>query len=79
MPAMYGVRVYFHLANAYQAAGETTEAMNAIARMMSARDGLVTWKSGLDALEGTVYGQALGYEVELIEAALADADAANLG
>lgn len=47
MPAPYGVRVFYHLSNAYSAAGETKGAMRAIAKMMSARDGLVTWKSGL--------------------------------
>jgi tetratricopeptide (TPR) repeat protein len=79
MPAMYGVRVHYHLAQAYQAAGDTQAAMKAVARMMSARDGLATWKSGLKALEGTAYGQALRYEIADIEQALADADAGNLG
>jgi tetratricopeptide (TPR) repeat protein len=79
MPAMYGVRVYYHLAQAYLAAGETKKAVNAMAKMMSARDGLATWQSGLAALEGTAYGQALRYEIEAIERALADADTGNLG
>ena len=79
MPASYGVRVYYHLAQAYQAAGETRQAMQAVAKMMSARDGLKVWKSGLNALEGTVYGQAIRYEIAAIEQALADADAGNLG
>jgi tetratricopeptide (TPR) repeat protein len=79
MPASYGVRVYYHLAQAYQAAGQTKQAMQAIAKMMSARDGLKVWKSGLNALEGTVYGQALRYEITAIEQAIADADAGNLG
>ncbi len=79
MPASYGVRVHYHLAQAYQAAGETRQAVQAVARMMSARDGLKVWKSGLNALEGTVYGQALRYEIGAIEQALADADAGNLG
>jgi tetratricopeptide (TPR) repeat protein len=79
MPAMYGVRVYYHLAQAYLAAGDTKKAVNAMAKMMSARDGLATWQSGLAALEGTAYGQALRYEVEAIERALADADTGNLG
>ena len=47
--------------------------------MMSARDGLATWKAGLKALEGTAYGQALRYEIAAIEQAIADADAGNLG
>lgn len=79
MPAPYGVRVYYHLANAYQAAGETKQAVQAASKMMSARDGLSTWKSGLKALEGTAYGQALRYEIAAIEQAIADADAGNLG
>lgn len=79
MPAPYGVRVYYHLANAYQSAGETKKAVQAAAKMMSARDGLATWKSGLKALEGTGYGHALRYEIAAIEQAIADADAGNLG
>ena len=79
MPASYGVRVYYHLANAYQAAGESKQAVRAAAKMMSARDGLATWKTGLKALEGTAYGQALSYEISSIEQAIADADAGNLG
>ena len=79
MPAPYGVRVFYHLANAYQAAGDTKAAMRAIAKMMSARDGLATWKTGLKPLEGTAYGQALRYEIAAIEQAIADADAGNLG
>ncbi|HLU12091.1 MAG TPA: tetratricopeptide repeat protein [Oceanobacillus sp.] len=79
MPAPYGVRVYYHLANAYQASGEVNLAVQAAAKMMSARDGLATWKTGLKALEGTAYGQALRYEISAIEQAIADADAGNLG
>jgi len=79
MPAPYGVRVFYHLANAYHMAGETQKAMRAIAKMMSARDGLATWKTGLKPLEGTAYGQALRYEIAAIEQAIADADAGNLG
>lgn len=79
MPAPYRVRVYYHLANTYQAAGETKKAVQAAAKMMSARAGLATWKTGLKALEGTAYGQALRYEIASIEQAIADADAGNLG
>jgi tetratricopeptide (TPR) repeat protein len=79
MPAMYGVRVFYHLAQAYQATGDTAKAVKATAKMMSARDGLSAWKSGLQAMEGTVYGQSLRYEIASIEQALADADAGNLG
>ncbi len=79
MPAMYGVRVYYHLAQFYQKAGEAEQAARAAARMMSARDGLDAWKSSLGALEGTAYGQALRYEVNAIQQALTEADSANLG
>lgn len=79
MPAMYAVRVYYHLAQAYQMAGETEKAVKAVAKMMSARDGLTVWKSGLRALEGTAYGSSLRYEIEAIEHAVLDADAGNLG
>lgn len=79
MPAIYGVRVYYHLAKAYEAVSDTNQAVSATAKMMSARDGLATWQSGLNALEGTAYGQALGYEVAAIQQALTEADAGNLG
>jgi tetratricopeptide (TPR) repeat protein len=79
MPAAYGVRVFYHLAQAYQAAGKAKEASRATARMMSARDGIATWKAGLKALEGTAYGQAMRYEIAAIDQAIADADAGNLG
>lgn len=79
MPAMYGVRVYYHLAQAYQKAGNTQQAVQATARMMSARDGLATWESGLNALEGTAYGQALRYEITAIKRKLSEADASRLG
>lgn len=79
MPAMYGVRVHYHLTQAYLTAGETRKAVKATARMMSARDGLHAWKSNLSTLEGTAYGQALHYEIAAIEQALTDADAGNLG
>lgn len=79
MPAMHAVRVYYHLAQAYQQAGDAAEAAQAAARMMSAREGLIPWRSSLAALEGTAYGQALRYEIQAIEQALAQADAANLG
>lgn len=79
MPATYGVRVYYHLAQGYQQRGDTQKAVRAVAKMMSARDGLVAWRSGLRALEGAAYGQALRYEIQAIEQAIADADAGNLG
>ena len=79
MPAMYGVRVFYHLAQSYAAAGQTQQAVSATARMMSARDGLRIWESGLNALEGTAYGQALRHEIEAIRQSLADADSATIG
>ena len=79
MPAMYGVRVYYHLTQAYQKAGDARKAVRAIAKMMSARDGLAAWKSAVIPLEGTAYGQALRYEIAALVQALADADAGNLG
>jgi tetratricopeptide (TPR) repeat protein len=79
MPSMYGVRVYYHLTQLYQAHGDAAKAVRANAKMMSARDGLVAWKPALTALEGTAYGQAMRYEIAAIEQALADADAGNLG
>lgn len=79
MPAMYGVRVYYHLTQAYQKVGDARKAVRAIAKMMSARDGLAAWKSAVTPLEGTAYGQALRYEIAAIEQAIADADAGNLG
>jgi Flp pilus assembly protein TadD len=77
MPEMYAVRVYHHLAQAYKAAEDTEQAVRAAQRMMSARNGLNVWKTGLSALEGTAYGQALRYEVAAIDQALADADAGS--
>jgi len=78
MPSMYGVRVYYHLAQAFTAAGEVKQAVRATVKMVQAREGLVTWLSGLDALDGTAYGQALRYEITAVQQALSDADAGNL-
>ncbi len=79
MPAMYAVRVYYHLANAYAEDGNARQAARAAAKMVSARDGLASWQSGLAALTGTAYGQRLARELEEIEQALQDADAAHTG
>jgi len=79
LPATYGVRAYYHLMQAYQQQGESRKAARAAAKMMSARNGLSAWRSGLRALQGTAYGQRLHYEMEAIEQAIADADASNLG
>lgn len=77
MPAMYAVRVYYHLADVYTERGEAREAARAAAKMVSARDGLASWQSNLEALQGTSYGQYLEREVAQIERALQDADAAH--
>lgn len=79
LPAMYGVRVYYHLVQAYRRAGKTDDVMAATAKMMSARAGLEAWKPIFDAIEGTAYGQTLHYEIANIERALAQADESNLG
>lgn len=79
MPAMYGVRVYYHLAQQFLADGDPKQAVSATAKMMSARDGLATWQSGLNALEGTAYGQALAREIADIQSAITEADSGNLG
>lgn len=79
MPAPYAVRVFYHLANAYESSGDAKKAVKATASMMSARDGLTTWKSALPALEGTAFGGALRYEIAGIEQAIADADKGHLG
>jgi len=79
MPAMYAVRVYYHLANAYTQSGDARQAAAAAAKMVSSRDGLASWKSGLEALQGTSYGQRLAREIEAIERALGDADASHSG
>ncbi len=79
LPAAHAVRVNYHLAQYYQRQGETKKAVRAAAKMMSARAGLDAWRGGLRALMGTAYGQALRYEIQAIEQAIADADAGNLG
>lgn len=79
LPAMYGVRVNYHLSQSLAAQGDVQEAVKATARMMSARDGLGVWRSVLPVMGGTTYGTALRYELTDIEKALADADAGNLG
>lgn len=79
LPAMYGVRVYYHLAQAYKQQGDAENAANATAKMMSARQGLTAWHPIQNSMDGTVYGQALRYEIANIEDALKAADAGNLG
>jgi tetratricopeptide (TPR) repeat protein len=76
MPAMYGVRVYYHLAQAAKQTSDIDLAMQTTARMMSAREGIEGWKPMQVALDGTLYGQRLHYEIANIEAAIAQADAA---
>ncbi|MCC6612065.1 MAG: tetratricopeptide repeat protein [Anaerolineae bacterium] len=79
LPATYAVRAFYHLMRAYEQQGDSLKAARAAAKMMSARNGLSAWRSGLRALQGTAYGQRLHYEMEAIERAIADADASNLG
>lgn len=79
MTPMYSVRVNHHLAQAYRKAGDIDQAMLAAARMISAREGLDAWKPLQEAMEGTVYGQRLRYEIAAIEEAIQQADAATSG
>jgi len=79
LPAMYGVRVYYHLVQAYRRTGHTDGVMAATAKMMSARAGLDAWKPISQAIEGTAYGQTLRYEIANIDRALLEADQSNLG
>jgi hypothetical protein len=69
--------VYYHLANFHADAGEARLAARDAAKMVSSRDGLAGWRSGLAAMVGTSYGQRLARELENIEQALRDADAAH--
>ncbi|MBC8099991.1 MAG: hypothetical protein H7Y11_11160 [Armatimonadetes bacterium] len=70
LPPMYGVRVYHHLAQTYQAVGDLQQTAKYQAQRQAAHDGLQVWQSGLEALDGTAYGGALRYEITLIERAL---------
>lgn len=70
LPAMYELRVYYHLAQDAEANGDTALAQKYLNRMVHARDGLEVWQSGLNALRGTAYGSALHYEIEAIQQAL---------
>ncbi len=75
LPDPYRVRVYYHLAQTYRRMGDAVKAARANARMLSARGGLAPWRSGLRALEGTAYGQALAHEIGAIELSIKNADA----
>lgn len=74
LPATYGVRVFYHLSQAYQRQGDARKAARAAARMVGARSGIAAWRVGLKALEGTAYGQQLRYEMDAIEQSMAEAD-----
>lgn len=78
MPDAYAVRVYYHLARAYGYAGEQEKRARAIDKMMAAGGGLVIWRAGLKALEGTAYGQRLRYEIGAIERAITETEAGNM-
>lgn len=75
MPAMYSVRVYYHLATTYRKINDMEKAEQSTKRMITAREGLLVWKTGLNALRGTAYGSALHYEIDGIEKAIASAEA----
>lgn len=77
MPDAYAVRVYYHLVRAYAESGEQDKRARAIDKMMEAGGGLVVWKVGLKALEGTSYGQRLRYEIGAIERAITETKAGN--
>ncbi|MBN1963933.1 MAG: tetratricopeptide repeat protein [Anaerolineae bacterium] len=79
LPSMYAVRVYYHLADFYAASGDAVQAARSAAKMVSARDGLASWQSGLQALRGTSYGQQLARDLEVVGRALREADAAHSG
>lgn len=70
MPAMYAVRVFYHLAEYYRQQEQPTEATQAEAQMLRNRDGLDAWRPIQKSLEGTAYGHFLRYEVTRIEQAL---------
>ena len=72
MPSMYAVRVNYHLSRHFLKIGERENADNATDRMIATQHGLQAWKSTLRALEGTAYGSLLHYELERIEAAIAE-------
>lgn len=78
MPPMYGVRVYYHLSEAFRKQGNKEQALLSTAKMMSARDGVTAWGALQTALEGTVYGQTLRYELANIAEAIKNTDAARL-
>lgn len=78
MPSMYGVRVYYHLAEYYKQAGNAERSAECTAKMMSARSGLDAWRPLQRALNGTVYGQQLSREIDRISQAITAADAMRL-
>jgi Flp pilus assembly protein TadD len=77
LPAMYQVRVYYHLARAYKVAGDIAQSSLAMTEFMKASVGIEAWRSVVSALEGTAYGQALRYEIAAIEDAIAKENAVN--
>lgn len=71
LPAMYQVRVYYHLARAYKLAGDSAQALQATQALLRVSTGIEAWRPVVSALEGTAYGQALRYEIAAIEDAIA--------
>lgn len=76
MPMLYSIRVYYHLAQHYRSQGKMEQANDAMLKMLSAREGLEAWRMMQKAMEGTVYGQALRYEINAIDQAIASAASA---
>lgn len=77
MPSMYAVRVNYYLSKYFQKLGAADDAQGATKRMIDTQHGLQAWKSTLRALEGTAYGSLLNYELEKIEIAIGEAQAAS--
>lgn len=77
MPSMYAVRVNYHLSRYYRKVGDTDNANKARDRMLSTQHGLQAWKSTAKALQGTVYGSSLQYEIQKIEDAIMSAPSPN--
>lgn len=69
---MYGVRVYYHLAEYYKQIGDDHRAQAFTARLLQAQSGLEAWKPIQQSLEGTAYGHFLRYEIATIALAIAN-------
>jgi tetratricopeptide (TPR) repeat protein len=67
MPAMYRVRVAYHLARFYRQKGDDENAKTYDVQMLASQEGLAVWQSMQQSLEGTLYGTSLRYEIESIQ------------